>query len=405
MLLGSGELGKEVVIELQRMGIETIAVDSYTNAPAHQVAHRSHVVNMQDADALMAVLDSERPDIVIPEVESIATEVLANIEATQPWPVQVVPTATATVLTMDREGIRRLAAEQLGLETSPYRFVDTAAQLHTAVAEIGLPAVIKPVMSSSGHGQSVIRTTDDIEAAWVAAQTGSRGHAAPGHEVRCIVEGFVDFDYEITQLTVRHKSGTTFLDPVYHVQVSGDYAESWQYPATVKTTGQAECMDDESPSTEVRRRAQEVAREITDALGGWGLFGVELFVKGDQVIFSEVSPRPHDTGMVTLVSQDLSEFALHVRAVLGLPVSEPERFAGAAASVPIKVSGTGVPVFHAADAALAAAPTAQLRLFGKPSVNGERRVAVALARGNTVAEARQRAHAVAAALQVELAAE
>ncbi|WP_028245638.1 formate-dependent phosphoribosylglycinamide formyltransferase [Pseudoclavibacter soli] len=399
LLLGSGELGKEVVIELQRLGIETIAVDRYANAPAHQVAHRAHVIDMQNPDELRRVLEAERPDLIIPEIEAIATSVLADLEAEQPWPVRVVPTARATVLTMDREGIRRLAAETLGLPTSPYRFVDSIDELRQAVTELGLPAVIKPVMSSSGHGQSVLRENADIEPAWEAAQTGSRGHAAEGHAVRCIVEGFIDFDDEITQLTVRHAGGTAFLDPVHHVQVDGDYAESWQYAHESQPGVVAE---PEALSPAVAARAQEIAATITDALGGWGLFGVELFIKGDEVIFSEVSPRPHDTGLVTLVSQDLSEFALHARAVLGLPVAAPERFAGAAASVPVKVSGTGVPVFHHVDAALAAAPTAQLRLFGKPRVDGERRVAVALARGASVAEARERAHAVADALTVEL---
>ncbi|WP_225733635.1 formate-dependent phosphoribosylglycinamide formyltransferase [Pseudoclavibacter sp. CFCC 13611] len=435
LLLGSGELGKEVTIELQRLGIETVAVDRYANAPAHQVAHRAHVIDMQDPAALRSVLETERPDLIIPEIEAIATTVLAEIEAEQPWPVRVVPTARATVLTMDREGIRRLAAETLGLPTSPYRFVDSVDELRVAVGELGLPAVIKPVMSSSGHGQSVLRTLDDVDAAWDAAQTGSRGHAAEGHAVRCIVEGFVDFDDEITQLTVRHTGGTTFLDPVHHLQVDGDYAESWQMPhsgtssmpsSMPRSVGDTIPMPrsasdaDPLPSSEehaenrpryqeeaalseaIVTKARDVARRITDALGGWGLFGVELFVKGDEVIFSEVSPRPHDTGLVTLVSQDLSEFALHARAVLGLPVAEPERFPGAAASVPVKVAGSGVPVFKHVDAALAAAPTAQLRLFGKPRVDGERRVAVALARGANVDEARARAHAIADALQVDL---
>ncbi|MGO2654400.1 MAG: formate-dependent phosphoribosylglycinamide formyltransferase [Pseudoclavibacter sp.] len=435
LLLGSGELGKEVTIELQRLGIETVAVDRYANAPAHQVAHRAHVIDMQDPAALRSVLETERPDLIIPEIEAIATSVLAEIEAEQPWPVQVVPTARATVLTMDREGIRRLAAETLGLPTSPYRFVDSVEELRVAVGELGLPAVIKPVMSSSGHGQSVLRAFDDVDAAWDAAQTGSRGHAAEGHAVRCIVEGFVDFDDEITQLTVRHTGGTTFLDPVHHLQVDGDYAESWQMPhsgtpsmpssmsrslnGTIpmsrsasdteplpSSEGHAENRprheEEAALSEAIVTKARDVARRITDALGGWGLFGVELFVKGDEVIFSEVSPRPHDTGLVTLVSQDLSEFALHARAVLGLPVAEPERFPGAAASVPVKVAGSGVPVFKHVDAALAAAPTAQLRLFGKPRVDGERRVAVALARGANVDEARARAHAIADALQVDL---
>lgn len=394
LLLGSGELGKEVVIELQRLGVETVAVDRYEHTPAHQVAHRAYVIDMQDPAALRAVIDEERPDLIIPEIEAIATGELAELEAAQPWPLRVVPTAHATVLTMDREGIRRLAAETLGLATSPYRFVDSAEGLRAAIAELGLPAVIKPVMSSSGHGQSVIRNEADIAAAWNAAQHGSRGHAVEaGAAIRCIVEGFIEFDVEIAQLTVQHAGGVTFLDPVHHVQVEGDYAESWQYAAD----------DETSPlSATVLDRVREVAATVTSALGGWGLFGVELFIKGDEVIFSEVSPRPHDTGLVTLVSQDLSEFALHVRAVLGLPVDQPERFPGAAASVPVKASGSGVPVFEGVADALSAAPTAQLRLFGKPRVDGERRVAVALARGADVAEARTRAQAVAAALRVRL---
>ncbi len=388
MLLGSGELGKEVVIELQRLGVETIAVDRYPHAPAHQVAHRAHVLDMQDADALRRLIAEEQPDLVIPEIEAIATPALAALETESD--IRIVPTARATVLTMDREGIRRLAAETLGLPTSPYRFVDSLEELEQAVAALGLPAVVKPVMSSSGHGQSVLRTADDVARAWDTAQRDARGHAADGAAIRCIVEGFVDFDEEIAQLTVVHASGTVFLDPVHHRQVGGDYAESWQHASP-------------SPlSPRVRARAQEIAAAVTGALGGWGLFGVELFVRGEEVIFSEVSPRPHDTGLVTLVSQDLSEFALHARAVLGLPVSAPERFPGAAASVPIKVAGHGVPVFENVDGALAAAPTAQLRLFGKPRVDGERRVGVALARGRDGAEARARAQAVAATLRVRL---
>ncbi|MCG2797466.1 MAG: formate-dependent phosphoribosylglycinamide formyltransferase [Cellulomonas sp.] len=383
LLLGSGELGKEVAIELQRLGAEVIAVDRYPDAPAMQVAHRAHVVDMLDPVALRAVLDVEAPHIVIPEVEAIATSVLADVEA---GGVQVVPTARATRLTMDREGIRRLAAEELGLATSPYRFVDTAAELADAVAELGLPVVVKPVMSSSGKGQSVVRAADEVAPAWEYAQHGSRTGAA----ARCIVEGFVTFDSEITLLTVRHVGGTSFCDPVGHVQVDGDYRESWQ-PAALPAAALA--------------RAQEVARAVTEALGGWGLFGVELFVVGDDVLFSEVSPRPHDTGLVTLASQDLSEFALHARAVLGLPAGGAVRIGGpsapAAASAAVLAEGTGVPRFTGVDKALRV-PTSQVRLFGKPAVAGRRRVAVTLARGADVEQARTRARAAAEALTVHL---
>lgn len=380
LLLGAGELGKEVAIELQRLGVEVVAVDRYADAPAMQVAHRSHVVDMLDADALRAVLAAERPHVVVPEIEAIATAVLAEVEA---GGVRVVPTARATRLTMDREGIRRLAAEELGLPTSPYRFVDTLDDLRDAVDAVGLPCVVKPVMSSSGKGQSVIRTADDVEAAWRYAQTGGRAVAETG--VRVIVEGFVRFDSEITLLTVRHAGGTTFCEPVGHVQVDGDYRESWQ-PAALPAAALAQ--------------AQHVALAVTDALGGWGVFGVELFVVGDSVLFSEVSPRPHDTGLVTLASQDLSEFALHARAVLGLPVGEILTL-GPAASCAVLAEGTGVPLFSGVDQALAV-PTAQVRLFGKPSVAGRRRVAVTVARGADVDEARSRARAAAAALRVEL---
>ncbi len=383
LLLGGGELGKEVAIELQRLGIETIAVDRYADAPAMQVAHRSHVISMLDPEQLSHVLTTEHPDIVIPEVEAIHTETLAWFEKT--YPTRVVPTARATQLTMNREGIRRLAAEELGLETSPYRFAGTIEEYRDAVAAIGMPCVVKPVMSSSGKGQSVVRTEADVDVAWQAAQDGARG--STGQSIRVIVEGFVSFDRELTILTVRHIGGTVFADPIEHIQVDGDYAESWQ----------GSPLDDA-----VRAEANRVAEMVTSALGGWGLFGVELFVSGGRVIFSEVSPRPHDTGLVTLVSQDLSEFALHVRAILGLPVAQPERFPGAAASVPIKASGQGVPVFSGLSEALAV-PTAQVRLFGKPRVDGERRVAVALARGASVEEARERAAEIARRITVTLA--
>ncbi|WP_263730624.1 formate-dependent phosphoribosylglycinamide formyltransferase [Cellulomonas sp. SG140] len=389
LLLGSGELGKEVAIELVRLGVEVVAVDRYAGAPAMAVAARSHVVDMLDPEALRAVLAVERPHVVVPEIEAIATAVLAEVEATG---VRVVPTARATRLTMDREGIRRLAAEELGLPTSPYRFTDSLDGLRAAVEDLGLPVVVKPVMSSSGHGQSLVRSADGLEEAWRVAQTGGRAAATGGDApVRVIVEGFVPFDTEITLLTVRHVDGVTFCEPVGHSQVDGDYRESWQ-PAALEP--------------QVLAEARRIAEQVTGALGGLGLFGVELFVVGDRVLFSEVSPRPHDTGLVTLVSQDLSEFALHARAVLGLPAPEPLRLGAgseqaAAASCAVLASGDGVPVFSGVDEALRL-PTAQVRLFGKPVVHGHRRVAVALARGADVAQARERARAAAEALHVEL---
>ena len=393
LLLGSGELGKEVAIELQRLGVEVVAADRYADAPAMQVAHRSHVLDMLDPVALRALLDAERPHVVVPEIEAIATQVLADVEASG---LRVVPTARATVLTMDREGIRRLAAEDLGLPTSPYRFAGTRHELDAAVAAVGFPCVVKPVMSSSGKGQSVLRGPADVDAAWEYAQTGGRVAAGTGdgsgdHAARVIVEGFVPFDSEITLLTVRHTGGTTFCDPIGHTQVDGDYRESWQ-PAALPPG--------------VLERAQEVAATVTDALGGWGVFGVELFVVGDQVLFSEVSPRPHDTGLVTLVSQDLSEFALHARAVLGLPAAPVLRLGAgqgqdAAASCAVLAEGHGVPDVAGVERALAV-PTAQVRLFGKPVVSGRRRVAVTLARGADVDEARARATRAAAALDVRL---
>jgi len=376
LLLGSGELGKEVAIELMRLGVEVIACDRYPNAPAMQVAHRSHVIDMLDADALRAVVALESPHLVIPEIEAIATEALADIES---GGVTVVPTARATRLTMNREGIRRLAAEELGLPTSPYRFVDSLAELEAAVAEVGVPCVVKPVMSSSGKGQSVVRDAADAAHAWDYAMHGTRAAGS-----RVIVEGFVDFDYEITMLTVRHAGGTTYLDPIGHTQVDGDYRESWQpHP-----------MSDAALAA-----ARLVAGTVTDALGGWGVFGVELFMRGDEVLFSEVSPRPHDTGLVTIVSQDLSEFALHARAILGLPVHETA--SRPAASCAVLAEGSGVPVFHGVDGALAA-PGTDVRLFGKPRVDGRRRVGVALARGADVDAARAAARASAAALTIEL---
>ncbi len=383
LLLGSGELGKEVAIELQRYGVEVIAADRYADAPAMQVAHRSHVLDMLDGGAVRALIALERPNLIVPEIEAIHTQTLVELErefGARGSDVRVIPTARAARLTMDREGIRRLAAETLGLPTSPYRFVDTLEDYRAAVAQVGLPCVVKPVMSSSGKGQSLVRTQDDVDAAWDYAQTGGRAGAG-----RVIVEGFIDFDYEITLLTVRHAGGTTFCAPIGHLQRDGDYRESWQ-PQPMSPTA--------------LQRAQDIARAITDDLGGWGVFGVELFVKGDDVWFSEVSPRPHDTGLVTLVSQDLSEFALHARAILGLPVPAIREH-GPAASCAVLAHGHGVPVFAGVDAALTQ-PDTQLRLFGKPRVEGHRRVAVTLALGDDVEQAREHARNAAAALHVEL---
>jgi phosphoribosylglycinamide formyltransferase 2 len=383
LLLGSGELGKEVALELQRFGVEVIAADRYADAPAMQVAHRSHVLDMLDGAAIRALVAKERPHLIVPEIEAIHTETLVELErafAERGEGTRVIPTARAARLTMDREGIRRLAAETLQLPTSPYRFVDTLDHYRDAVAAIGLPCVVKPVMSSSGHGQSLVRTADDIDAAWEYAQTGGRAGAG-----RVIVEGFIDFDYEITLLTVRHAGGTTFCEPIGHLQRDGDYRESWQPQAM---------------STRALALAQGVARSITDELGGWGVFGVELFVKGDDVWFSEVSPRPHDTGLVTLVSQDLSEFALHARAILGLPIPAIRQL-GPSASTAMLAHGHGVPVFSNTGAALQAPDTA-LRLFGKPSVAGHRRVGVTLARAGDVETARATARDAAAAITIEL---
>ncbi len=380
LLLGSGELGKEVVLELQRLGVETVAVDRYADAPAMQVAHRARVIDMQDADALRALLREERPDLVVPELEAIATSVLAELEQEG---LRVIPTARAVGLTMNREGIRRLAAEELGLPTSPYAFVDTLDELAAAADTLGWPVVVKPVMSSSGHGQSLVERPDELAAAWEFAQSGGRGTQTS----RCIVEGFIAFDTEITLLTVQNRDGTLFCDPVFHRQVAGDYAESWQEPAGT-----------DFPWLEA---AHGVAAAVTSAMGGWGVFGVELFIRGDKVIFSEVSPRPHDTGLVTLVSQDASEFALHARAVLGLPVATT-RWPGAAASWPLKVHGSGIPVFDNLDVAYGVDPSVQVRLFAKPRVDGERRIGVTLARGATTDEARARARAAAEAIDVRL---
>ena len=378
LLLGSGELGKEVAIELQRFGVEVIAADRYADAPAMQVAHRSHVLDMLDGDAVRALIQREQPHIVVPEIEAISTQTLVELEAERGQ--RVIPTARAARLTMDREGIRRLAAETLGLPTSAYRFVDTLDEYRAAIAEIGIPCVVKPVMSSSGHGQSLVRSDADITRAWEYAQTGGRAGAG-----RVIVEGFIDFDYEITLLTVRHAGGTSFCDPIGHLQKDGDYRESWQ---------------PQPMSPLALQRSQEIARAITDDLGGWGVFGVELFIKGDEVWFSEVSPRPHDTGLVTLVSQDLSEFALHARAILGLPIPQIRQL-GASASCAVLAHGDGVPLFDNPAAALHQ-PDSQLRLFGKPRVAGHRRVAVTLARAQDIDSARAMARDAADALGTRL---
>lgn len=363
LLLGSGELGKEVVIELQRYGVEVIAVDRYANAPAMQVAHRCHVINMLDGAALRQVIESERPDFIIPEVEAIATPTLVQLEKEG---YNVIPTAKATLLTMNREGIRRLAAEELGLPTATYRFADTYEEFRAAIEAVGIPCVVKPIMSSSGHGQSTIRKEADIDTAWHTAQEGGRAGAG-----RVIVEGFVNFDYEITMLTVRHIGGTTTLEPIGHHQVDGDYRESWQ---------------PQPMSDSAIRKAREIAVKITGALGGRGIFGVEMFVKGEDVIFSEVSPRPHDTGMVTMISQDLSEFALHARAVLGLPIPAIRLF-GPSASKAIVVEGdTDQVVFSNLEEVLAEEDV-QIRLFGKPEVHGHRRYGVILARDESTEKA------------------
>jgi phosphoribosylglycinamide formyltransferase 2 len=378
MLLGSGELGKEVAIELQRFAVEVIAVDRYANAPAMQVAHRSHVINMLDGDELRRVIALEKPDLVVPEIEAIATPTLVELEKEG---LRVIPTARAAWLTMNREGIRRLAAEELRLPTSSYRFVDTHDEYRAAVAALGLPCVIKPVMSSSGHGQSIVRREAEIDTAWDYAQSG--GRAGQG---RCIVEGFVDFDYEITLLTVRHAGGTDFCAPIGHLQEAGDYRESWQ-PQPMTAAALAE--------------AQRQAGAITAALGGAGLFGVEFFVKGDRVIFSEVSPRPHDTGLVTLISQDLSEFALHARAILGLPIPLILQL-GASASCAVLAEGDGNRPRYRGVAEALAEPNTMLRLFGKPEVHGHRRMAVTLARDADIDAARAKARRAAAKLSFEL---
>lgn len=378
VLCGSGELGKEIAIELERYGVHVVAVDKYANAPAMQVAQSSHVLSMLDGDALAEMIEKENPDLIIPEVEAIATPKLIELEKKG---YTVIPTANATYLTMNREGIRRLAAEELGIPTSRYEFAQTEDEFRAAVGRIGFPCVVKPVMSSSGHGQSVVRDESQVAEAWRISQEGGR---AGGGKV--IVEGFVDFDYEITLLTVRHSAGTTFLKPVGHHQVDGDYRESWQ---------------PQGMSAAAERKAQEIAGKITAALGGYGIFGVELFVKGEDVIFSEVSPRPHDTGMVTMISQDMSEFALHARAVLGLPIPEV-RFYGPSASKAIVVEGNTTEYeFQNVDKVLEE-PGVQVRFFGKPEIKGHRRVGVILATDETVEKALQKVERAYSKLKVKV---
>lgn len=367
LLLGSGELGKEVAIELQRYGVEVVACDKYAGAPAMQVAHRCYVFNMLDGDELKRIVKHEKPDFIIPEVEAIATPVLVEFEKEG---FNVIPTANAAFLTMNREGIRRLAAEKLGIKTSDYRFASDKNEFISAVKELGIPCVVKPVMSSSGHGQSVIKTPEDIDSAWIEAQEGGRAGAG-----KVIVEGFVNFDYEITLLTVRSVSGTVFCEPIGHIQKDGDYRESWQ----------------PQPMTDsALEQAQIIAKSVTDALGGYGIFGVELFVKGDEVIFSEVSPRPHDTGMVTMISQDLSEFALHTRALLRLPVPSIE-FYGPSASRAIVVEGDTDKIEMDCLEKVLEEPGVQIRIFGKPEVRGHRRMGVILAKDTTLENARAKA--------------
>jgi phosphoribosylglycinamide formyltransferase 2 len=378
LFCGGGELGKEVVIELQRLGVEVIVVDRYDNAPAMQVAHRSHAISMLDGDALRKVIEAEKPDYIVPEIEAIATDTLVALESEG---YNVIPTARAAQLTMNREGIRRLAAEELGIKTSPYRFASSREEFDQALKEVGIPCVVKPIMSSSGKGQSTIKRDSDIDRSWNYAQEGGRTGAG-----KVIVEGFVDFDYEITQLTVRHVGGTSFCKPIGHIQVDGDYRQSWQ-PQKMSDTA--------------LEKARDIAEKITGALGGRGIFGVELFIKGDDVIFSEVSPRPHDTGMVTMISQDLSQFALHARAILGLPIPNIH-FHGPSASSVILVQGdSDKPCFENLERALEQENT-QLRLFGKPEVSGQRRMGVVLARGDNVEEARNKAITGSGAVSIKL---
>jgi phosphoribosylglycinamide formyltransferase 2 len=378
MLLGSGELGKEVIIEFQRYGVEVIAVDRYDNAPAMQVAHRSYTISMLDGKALRAVIEKEKPNYIVPEVEAIATDTLVELEQEG---FTVIPSANATKLTMNREGIRTLAAEKLKLQTSPYKFAGTKDQFVNAVQSIGLPCVVKPIMSSSGKGQSVVKTKADIDYAWQYAQEGGRSGGG-----RVIIEGFIDFDYEITLLTIRHKNGISFCEPIGHRQEHGDYQESWQpHPMSAKALSQA----------------KDIAGKVVDALGGKGIFGAEFFVKGDTVYFSELSPRPHDTGMVTMISQDLSEFALHVRAILDLPIPNIMQHGPSASSVILVKGNSQNIIFTGIEQALAE-PDTQVRLFGKPEVQGERRMGVCLSRGGTIEEAREKANRAAASIKYEL---
>lgn len=378
MMLGSGELGKEVVIELQRLGVEVVAVDRYENAPAMQVAHKSYVVSMLDGEAIRTIIEKEKPAYIVPEIEAIATDTLVELEEEG---FNVIPTARAAKLTMNREGIRRLAAEELGLKTSPYKFAANKDEYLAAIVEIGIPCVVKPIMSSSGKGQSVVKTDEDVEKAWEYAQEG--GRAGKG---KVIVEGFVDFDYEITLLTVRHVGGTSFCDPIGHVQQSGDYQQSWQ---------------PQPMSNKALETAKQMAQKVTESLGGRGIFGVEFFVKGDDVYFSEISPRPHDTGMVTLISQNLSEFALHARAILGLPIPTIKVYAPSASSV-ILVEGTSTsPEFANLDAAIAE-PDTDFRLFGKPEIPGKRRMGVVLASDQTIEKALEKAKSGSAKVEVRL---
>lgn len=377
LLCGSGELGKEVAIELQRYGCEVIAIDRYDNAPAMQVAHRSYSIDMLDEKALRSIIEKEKPNLIVPEVEAIATNVLMDLESEG---FNIIPTARATSLTMNREGIRKLAAEELGLQTSPYRFASNKSEFDQAIQEVGIPCVVKPIMSSSGKGQSTITAEDQIEDSWQYAQEGGRAGAG-----KVIVEGFVEFDYEITLLTVRHKNGTSFCEPIGHVQSDGDYRQSWQ----------PQPMTDDALSS-----AQKVAESITSALGGYGIFGVELFIKGDEVIFSEVSPRPHDTGLVTLISQDISQFALHARAILGLPIPNIMQHGPCASSVILGEGHSEEISFNGVDKALNE-PDTQIRLFGKPSISGRRRLGVAVARGNSIDEAKDKAIRASEAINIQ----
>ena len=377
LLCGSGELGKEVAIELQRYGCEVIAIDRYDNAPAMQVAHRSYSIDMLDEKELRSIIEKEKPNLIVPEVEAIATNVLVDLENEG---FNIIPTARATSLTMNREGIRKLAAEELGLQTSPYRFASNKSEFDQAIQEVGIPCVVKPIMSSSGKGQSTITAEDQIEDSWQYAQEGGRAGAG-----KVIIEGFVEFDYEITLLTVRHKNGTSFCEPIGHVQSDGDYRQSWQ----------PQPMTDDALSS-----AQKVAESITSALGGYGIFGVELFIKGDEVIFSEVSPRPHDTGLVTLISQDISQFALHARAILGLPIPNIMQHGPCASSVILGEGHSEEILFNAVDKALSE-PDTQIRLFGKPSISGRRRLGVAVARGNSIDEAKDKAIRASEAINIQ----